>query len=160
MNIFVLDLDPQLCAQYHSNKHTIKMILETAQLLCTAQRSWGIDWGYKSTHLNHPCSVWTRQNQFNFIWLQKLGLELCKEYTFRYGKVHKSQEVIESCWPLACSYLYPRLDRMTPFPLCMPDDCKIANDPVASYRKYYLTYKQHLLQYKVRQPPHWLQQKG
>ena len=28
MNIFYLDNDPELCAQYHTNKHIVKMILE------------------------------------------------------------------------------------------------------------------------------------
>ena len=34
MNIFVLDWDVRKCAQYHNDKHVVKMILETAQLLC------------------------------------------------------------------------------------------------------------------------------
>jgi len=36
MNIFFLDEDPTLSAQYHVDKHVVKMILETAQLLCGA----------------------------------------------------------------------------------------------------------------------------
>ena len=34
MNIFILDYDVKKCAQYHVDKHVVKMILETAQLLC------------------------------------------------------------------------------------------------------------------------------
>jgi hypothetical protein len=38
MNIFVLDTNPAKAAKYHNNKHCVKMILETAQLLSTAHR--------------------------------------------------------------------------------------------------------------------------
>ena len=46
---------------------------------------------YKLTHKNHPCSVWARTSLDNFKWLGELGLELCKEYTYRYDKVHKCE---------------------------------------------------------------------
>ena len=36
MNIFFLDWDTEKCAKYHCDKHVVKMILETAQLLCGA----------------------------------------------------------------------------------------------------------------------------
>jgi hypothetical protein len=32
MNIFYLDEDPKICAQYHCDKHVVKMIIEYAQL--------------------------------------------------------------------------------------------------------------------------------
>ncbi len=35
MNIFVLDLNPALAAQYQADKHIVKMVLESAQLLCS-----------------------------------------------------------------------------------------------------------------------------
>ena len=38
MNIFYLDRDEQKAAQYHCDKHVVKMILESAQLLSTAHR--------------------------------------------------------------------------------------------------------------------------
>ena len=42
MNIFVLDYDTKVCAQMHCDKHCVKMILETAQLLvwCTPYDRW------------------------------------------------------------------------------------------------------------------------
>ena len=33
MNIFVLDYNPQVAADYHCAKHFVKMILESAQML-------------------------------------------------------------------------------------------------------------------------------
>jgi len=99
MNIFLLDYDVKKCAQSHVDKHVVKMILETAQLLC------GVHWitdsqsaaPYKLSHKNHPCSIWTRESLSNYLYLCELGLELCYEYTYRYGKRHKSQDVIEWC---------------------------------------------------------------
>ena len=41
MNIFILDRDPKVCAQYHCDKHVVKMILETAQMICTVLNEVG-----------------------------------------------------------------------------------------------------------------------
>ena len=38
MNIFYLHKDPDICAEYHCDKHVLKMIIEYAQLLSTAHR--------------------------------------------------------------------------------------------------------------------------
>ena len=35
MNIFILDNDIDKCAEYHLDKHIVKMPLESAQMLCT-----------------------------------------------------------------------------------------------------------------------------
>ena len=38
MNIFVLDTDPVTAAQLQCDKHVVKMIVESAQMLSTAHR--------------------------------------------------------------------------------------------------------------------------
>ena len=38
MNIFVLDENPVIAAKMACDKHIVKMILESAQMLCTAKR--------------------------------------------------------------------------------------------------------------------------
>jgi hypothetical protein len=153
MNIFVLDYDIEKCAQYHVDKHVVKMILESAQMLSTAVRSTGLDEGYKATHVNHPCNVWLRESIMNWYWLRDLTAELHKEWRFRYNhpetKMHKSFEVVEN---LTVPKL-PVID-MTPFKLCMPDEFK-TDDTVESYRKYYLKDKAHLLSWKKRGQPEW-----
>jgi hypothetical protein len=40
MNIFYLDRDPVKAAQVQYNKHVVKMILESAQMLCTAHHHY------------------------------------------------------------------------------------------------------------------------
>ena len=94
MNIFFTSLDPAECARYLDDKRVVKMILESAQMLSTAIRSTGLEVGYKSTHANHPSNVWVRRSKQNYEWLVSHALELSKEYTRRYGKVHKSEAII------------------------------------------------------------------
>ena len=67
MNIFMLHQEPQIAAQYHCDKHVVKMILESAQLLCTALNEAGVPMPYRVTHKNHPCSIWVRESRANAI---------------------------------------------------------------------------------------------
>ena len=152
MNIFVLDKDPKTCAVYHNDKHVVKMILETAQLLCGVHWVEGGEAPYKLSHKNHPSAIWTRECVENYIWLCDLGLELCNEYTYRYGKRHKSQDIIE--WCLLNVPNIPEKGDITPFALAMPDECKVG-DAVASYRVYYMVEKRSLASWKMRSIPTW-----
>ena len=43
MNIFYLHPNPNKAAAYHYDKHKVKMILEAAQMLCTAHRMYNLD---------------------------------------------------------------------------------------------------------------------
>ena len=98
MNIFWLDWDLEKCAEYHCDKHCTKMIVEYAQLLCTAHHVLQDDRSdipYRLVHKNHPCAIWARESLSNYLVLCELGLELCKEYTHRYKKTHKSKQVLE-----------------------------------------------------------------
>ena len=88
----------------------------------------------------------------NYVWLCDLGMELSKEYTYRYGKRHKSQDVIE--W---CMINNPNIKTngdLTPFAMAMPDECKIG-PPVASYRQYYMAEKRAIAKWTKRETPIW-----
>lgn len=160
MNIFYLHNNPRDCAIMHLDKHCVKMILEYAQLLSTAHRFLDGDYYadahnfYKSTHINHPSAVWVRKSFHNYIWLHNLLTFLCIEYTYRYGKIHK----VQSSGLLTELYKVPELigdyDFTEPTP-AMPDDCKIINDSIASYRKYYQLYKAHIAKWTDRNMPYW-----
>jgi hypothetical protein len=154
MNIFLLDTDTRKCAQYHCDKHVVKMILETAQLLCgvhhmTDQVTDQVP--YKLSHKNHPCAIWSRESLSNYLYLCDLGLELCKEYTYRYGKRHKSQEVIEWCVtnkPNICDKEFTEPAR------AMPNEYKV-DSVVESYRNYYIGEKSKIAVWKNREIPEW-----
>jgi hypothetical protein len=165
MNIFFLDENPTLSAQYHVDKHVVKMILETAQLLCsvhhvtdqlpTNYRRSTVEVPYKLSHKNHPCAVWARQSLSNYLYLCELGLELGKEYTHRYGKRHKSIDVIE--WCIVNKPNIPDIDFTTPA-MAMPDEYK-TDSVVESYRNYYIGAKISLASWKNREKPFWFGKK-
>jgi hypothetical protein len=102
MNIFFLDTNPSLAARKQVTKSATKMVLETAQLLSDAVRTYGYNGGdvYKGAYHNHPSTVWTRKSKEHFQWLCEHGLELCEMYTQKFGKIHKSQAIIERCLEL------------------------------------------------------------
>lgn len=151
MNIFILDRDTQLCAGYHLDKHVVKMPLESAQMLCTAVIFHGGTAPYKQAHKNHPCSIWTRETRQNFLWLVDLGLELCHEYRFRYGKVHKCYHIINQCFRL--SKHIPE-SSFTDFAQAMPDKYK-CHDAVDAYRAYYIHDKASMAAWRDRDIPEW-----
>jgi hypothetical protein len=159
MNIFVLSLDPREAAEYHCDKHVVKMILETAQLLYCSHWMLNPDGlppvAYKKTHPNHPCSIWIRESIENYQWLSELGLALCDEYTYRYGKRHKTQDHLE--WLASHIPPLPEVAR-TQFRMAMPNEFK-CEDPVLAYHKYYLIAKERMLKFSKRPPPPFVEKK-
>jgi hypothetical protein len=184
LNIFYLHNDPKICAEMHVDKHCVKMILETAQLLSTAHRvldgiqvtglsptgrkrtSYVIpdigdkkdprqDILYSATHINHPSAVWCRHSALNYSWLHSLLVRLCEEYTYRYGKIHK-------CFTIGLVHklaMPPKniqhLDFTEPTP-AMPDQYKVPGNSVQSYHNYYNGEKQRMFSWKHRSVPEWI----
>ena len=136
MNIFILYEDQELAAVYQCDKHVVKMVLESAQMLCAAFPAGEAP--YRRTHLNHPCTVWSRTCRTNYEWLLVHAEALADEYTRRYGKTHKSAAVIDWCREHADEIDFTELDTdyLTPFAQAMPDEYRHP-DPVTAYRRYY-----------------------
>ena len=183
MNIFYLSNSPQECAKFHVDRHVTKMVLEYAQLLSTAHRildgtqSVGLSKTgrkqvryvlpderesilYSATHINHPSAIWCRQSSANYMWLAELLEECCKEYSYRYGKVHKVErdglmQTLKNNFPKNISD--KPFTEPTP---AMPDECKVPGDSIKSYQNYYLMNKGHLWSWKgkinSRTMPVWL----
>jgi predicted ATP-dependent endonuclease of OLD family len=133
MNIFYLHKDPTKAANAQYNKHVVKMILESAQLLCTAHLIVDGDNAnvpYKATHKNHPSAIWARESLSNYYWLYDHMIALGKEYTKRYSKEHltiaKCKEPLKLA-PKALLKLEP-----TEMPQCMPDAYKVLGNSVKS----------------------------
>lgn len=180
MNIFYLHKDPKIAAQYHLDKHVVKMIIEYAQLMSTAHRildgnmylgktangknikRWQLDDYrepilYKASHINHPSAIWAREELSHYQWLWNLASELCQEYRYRYGgetdKQHKTSIVIQNL-NFAPNNI-PRKGIFTEPPQAMPDDVKVLGDSVQAYRNYYKTYKAAFATWKIRGVPEW-----
>ena len=152
MNIFMLDSKPELAAQYHYDIHIVKMILESAQILCTVNHKCGLTTPYKPTHKNHPCTIWAGLSLKNNFWLRQLAFCLNEEYKrrFNHSVNHKSFDVIKLLD-------VPNLEvgEFTTPALAMPEEF-ITTDPIESYRNYYAFGKKHLLKYTNTNKPEWL----
>ena len=138
MNIFYLSSCPEKAAQYQYNKHVVKMILESAQLLCTAHNlldGSDADVPYKSTHKNHPSAVWARQSSANYSWLYFHMLALGDEYTKRYGRQHLTITKCKKVLGRTPGGIFNT--GFTQPPQCMPDEYKVEGDSVAAYWNYY-----------------------
>jgi hypothetical protein len=138
MNIFFLDADPVKAAEMHCDKHVCKMIIETAQMMSSVQARYGLENPpYKPTHQKHPSTLWSGDNTLHYAWLRALGLSLCREYTKRYNKIHKTEAIIKGLWSAPPGM--PTGEWSNP-PQCMPDECKM-DDTVGAYRNYYVIAK-------------------
>ena len=144
MNIFYLHEDPIVSAQAMTDKHVVKMIVESAQLLSTAHHMLDGDLArnkyklYKKTHHNHPSAVWVRQSQGNYAWLYSHFIGLAMEYYKRYQKEHKTyRELSELLHPFPMNL--PKGNMLQP-PQAMPDIYKDTNS-IQAYRRYYLNTK-------------------
>lgn len=154
MNIFVLHRDPATAAQMACDKHCVKMILETAQMLSTIIQANGGSAKYKPTHAGHPCTIWAGKSAHNFAWLWHHGLALCEEYTYRYGRTHACHELFEGELRKLPSSI-PRAG-LTTFAQAMPEQYKHPN-PVIAYRRYYLGDKARFAKWTNRDVPLWFE---
>ena len=138
MNIFYLSTDPEKAAKYMYNKHVVKMILESAQLLYTAHvisDGENANVPYKVTHKNHPSAIWARESTSNYKWLYNHMIALGEEYTRRYGKKHLT--IIKCSGVLSKAPANVTKTELTPMPQCMPDQYKVPGNSVEAYWNYY-----------------------
>lgn len=162
MNIFVIDSNPSLCASYHVDRHIIKMPLETAQMLSFAyyhEELWNDEiptllMNFSKGHDKHPCSLWIRESMENFLWTCELGIQLVKEYRFRYNSMKHQRCLDIFNWCLQNPPNLP-VKGITPFALAMPNEFKV-KDEVDSYRNYYKFGKTELLKWTKRDKPTWI----
>lgn len=161
MNIFALSYSPVDSARWQHDKHVVKMLLETAQMLSTnaslvpewaekcerldltapSFEAGGVEF-YVPTYVNHPCTKWARATLGNFRWLCLHGEALWREFDHRFGGMHASYErIIAPLRDLAYNSFDYSDVTMTPFATAMPDCYKVPGDAVQSYRDYYLNEK-------------------
>jgi hypothetical protein len=177
VNIFYLDADPKLAAQFHMDRHVIKMVLETAQMLSAAHRVLdGDHWLALSgegpvpimaprwdnlpgkrclapTHLSHPCTVWARSCRANYEWLFELFEALYCEKVHRYGGGHVTFEAFHEFLSRPPKAI-PDSPSTEPAQ-AMPEEYRIHGDPVEAYRRYYAGAKAHIAGWRVRGEPSW-----
>ena len=178
MNIFYLHEDPVRSAQLHCDKHVVKMIIEYAQMLSTAHRMldgtqyidqssgrrikrWRLDNSnmdgvlYKASHINHPSAVWVRENAIQYQYMYDLFVALCDEYTYRYGKVHMTDDKLRELLNVLPQNI--KLGTWRQPPPAMPDYCK-HEDSIISYHKYYANEKKGFAKWTNRERPTFMEQ--
>jgi len=148
LNIFYLHEDPRKAAEYQYNKHVVKMILESAQMLCTAHHHFdnGDNVPYKKAHYNHPSTIWVRENSLHYDWLYEHFVALQGEYYKRYNKTHLSYT---KCYEPLMNH--PQNIPHEPFeqpPQCMPDEYK-DKCSVQAYWNYYIGEKHSVANLKT-----------
>lgn len=183
MNLFLLDKDPVIAAQSQCNAHVVKMVVESAQMLSTAHRmldgNMSIERGisktgrktsikrwelpdarenllYKACHAGHPCTVWTMKSSNNYNWHWVHFAALCDEYTHRYGKVHKTDDLLRKVLrELPRSIAVGPLSSL-PLAMGAAPECIDYSDPVGSYRKFYQTKQSRFkMVWTKREIPEW-----
>lgn len=181
MNIFILSWNFKECAEYHFDKHVVKMILELAQILSTAHFIIDEEKAnklrpniYKKTHQNHPCCKWIVEHLNNYIFTLKLAFALCDEYSFRYCKTHKTEAVLKFLEQNKPNYLLVDKEhlisdfqysligphKVTQPALAMPVNFKVHGDAITSYMLYYHSEKKkHIRSWKKRGAPEWFNEK-
>lgn len=161
MNIFFLSRDNRECVQWMVDKHVIKQICESTQMLANCYTREQLEIAPKTqlgnvrkySHFNHPSSIWCRKTIGNFNWLLEHASCLVEEKKYRYGGGHFCEGFIN--WAKLNS---PDLtiEDMTEPALAMPDEFRIASDPVMCYRQYYKYGKKHLHSWSKRSVPFWI----
>jgi hypothetical protein len=151
MNIFYFDEQIEVCARNHCDAYVVKMILESAQILCTVLWLNDISAPYRPTHRNHPSVAWANRSLANWNWLKQLAGALNEEYKYRFNHTrnHKSYDVILSLPTPPIADI-----GVTPIVQVMPEEYQQEN-PVEAYRQYFKARKSHLARWTKRDIPHW-----
>lgn len=176
MNVFFLSYDSREAAEDHCDKHVIKMIVESLQLLFSAhwrvagitkrkeREELGEGWKelfpdlprenpYGTGYQNHGCTKWVLESQANYKWLCSLTIELLGEYERRWsGREHSCKKLAQWCNEHPIEIEDKGLTK--PY-LAMPDSCK-RECPVESYRLYYhIKPRRMKVTWKGKTPPKW-----
>jgi hypothetical protein len=154
MNLFLLHINARQSARYHCDKHVVKMVIETAQILCTVHWIYGGTAPYKATHRKHPMVLWAGESLANYKWTLDFGMELAKEYSHRYGRTHATEKTL--LWlkdnePAGIDLLAAK----SQIPLCMPELYRLDTDPVLAHRMFYVYDKAKFCRWTKRAVPTW-----
>ena len=157
MNIFYINSDPKIAARELADPHIRKMQIESAQMCSVAHWENGSTAPYKRSHANHPSTKWVRSSIQHYRWTIQHGLEICVEFEKRYGKHHKTQDVLE--WLRDNEPTIPDNGFESP-PQCMPEEFKQV-DTIQAYRTFYIEDKVKIKQLKwskINNKPEWIKE--
>lgn len=184
MNIFYLDTDPVKAAQYMTDSHVVKMILESAQLLSTAHRL--LDGEMQEHKRLVPGSSETPKYRKHKMWVlpdERQHIMYLATHRNHPSAVWVRERVENYLWLV--DHFFALMDEytfrygkqhatkklgyylqsppfnlkeydFTPPPSAMDNIYIISNDPVINYRNYYKHGKAHLHKWTKREQPDWM----
>lgn len=171
MNLFVLHTNPVIAARMHCDRHVVKMITETAQLLSYVHHTLNPKFAVRvgmyrvnKAHMKHPCTLWMLENSTNYRWAYELLLALLDEYEHRYKptkpKYVRIRELLPYFEQLPNKIKMTRHDKPLSFVLAMKKapQCMTEN-AVDSYRRYYIVDKAGFAKWTRRKQPRWMRYK-
>lgn len=158
MNIFAIEGDEQTgvidwykSGRTQDNYRTVKMLLESTQLLSSAMHLNGMQGPYKLNHAKHPSTLWAAESSKNWSNLMIHALSLAAEYQARFGKQHKCVPILQQMNQTVDLSKFS-CQTSTPLKLAMPEEYK-TNNPVKSYRDFYATKPR--IRYPKEKVPEW-----
>tara|TARA_B100000029_G_C17503893_1_gene933728 strand:+ start:98 stop:634 length:537 start_codon:yes stop_codon:yes gene_type:complete len=176
MNIFVLDIDPKMCAFAHCDEHVKEMIPVYTQILCNAHHLLDpegtiikdlepLDPTFPFVQME-TAVAWAKDNTANYQWLHDVWFWLHKEYWYRFDEIHDHWNKLYN----KLSHIPNNIiegDLSTP-PQNIPEDCIVTGledefqNIIEGNRKYYSQWcKENDAEWSTpegatRTPPSWL----
>lgn len=185
MNIFFTNWDPELAAAEQCDQYVIKIAIEVALFLSAIHWRFGYDGPigtdqvisflvkqdgsrqllpargpYRNSRIVKPSSEiyeWLVKSLSNYRWAVRYGLELVRQYTLRYGKIHQTEPVL--MWLTEHEPPLPDIGLTSDVGLAMPAEFKNRKNPVLSYKDYIVCKKSRFARWKFTKPPLWYRQK-
>lgn len=156
MNIFVLDNNPKIAAEMMCDKHIVKMIIESCQILSAVidnrsvipftvtlsdipSKAYKLP-QYPKAHVKHPCTIWAMESSANAQWLLEHLIGLCDEFSKRFPRKQHKLADAHILYKLILKQCEFPSDTLTTFVQAMPAPYK-TNNAVEAYRNYYLMDK-------------------
>lgn len=162
MNLFFLDSNPFKAAKYNVDKHCLKIILESAQMLCYAfpENLTPIKNSKKGFYF-HPMSKFVRESYQNWTWTLDHFSGLLNEFEYRFNKKHSYVKVLD--W-LIKNQKFLNFENYyqtsyKKWPQCFGqyrNECYVKDDPILGYQNYYNVAKRHLFQWTKREIPYFI----
>lgn len=107
---------------------------------------------YRQSHMTHPCGIWARISSENYMWLYELYVASLNEHARRYNKEgHGAGKIKNFLSQLPANIKH---GARTEFGLAMPEQYKV-DDPVQSYKNYYLGEKVPFATWTNTPVPDW-----
>lgn len=181
MNLFFLSMNPKTAARWHANIHIVKMIVETAQLLCNVhRRAAGKESNclppytrkrsipYQDSKAGHSklgSMIWVAESLGNYRWAVQLGLELCREYNRGRGRAkgkvtkHRTEAVLEWLRDHEPNFRRKARTKVRRVHLAMPDELK-QDDIIEAYRDYYFSKRKTMrMEWPEGRTPEWWEER-